>query len=201
MVNVCILDYGSGNVKSVQNLLKYLKVKTIVSNKKENIKKSTHIILPGVGAFGQSMKKLAKKVNIKALENEVIKKKKPFLGICVGMQLLADESDEFGKHKGLGWIGGKVRKLRSKILPHIGWNDIKIKMKSNIFKNLHEKDFYFLNSYHFVLKNKNLVIAESIYGHKFCSVVQKQNIIGVQFHPEKSQGAGKKIIQNFLELN
>lgn len=200
MVNVCILDYGSGNVKSVKNLLEFLKVKFTVSNKTEKIKKSSHIILPGVGAFQQSMKKLIKKVDIKVLENEVLIKKKPFLGICVGMQLLADTGEEFGKHYGLGWISGNVIKLKSKVIPHIGWNDIKIKKKDEIFKDLKNKDFYFVNSYHFKVKERKFIAAETTYGNKFCSVVRKNNIIGVQFHPEKSQYAGKKLIQNFLEI-
>ena len=200
MVNVCILDYGSGNVKSVKNLLEFLKVKFIISNNSAKIKKCSHIILPGVGAFQQSMKKLINKVDIKFLEDQVLNKNKPFLGICVGMQLLADSGEEFGKHSGLGWISGKVIKLKSKVVPHIGWNDIKIKKKDEVFKNLEEKDFYFVNSYHFKVREKKFVIAETTYKHKFCSVVRKKNIIGVQFHPEKSQYAGKKFIQNFLEI-
>ena len=200
MVNVCILDYGSGNIKSVKNLLEFLKVKFIISNNSAKIKKCSHIILPGVGAFQQSMKKLINKVDIKFLEDQVLNKNKPFLGICVGMQLLADSGEEFGKHSGLGWISGKVIKLKSKVLPHIGWNEIKIKKKDEVFKNLEEKDFYFVNSYHFKVKEKKFVIAESTYQNKFCSVVRKKNIIGVQFHPEKSQHAGKKFIQNFLEI-
>ena len=114
MIKVCILDYGSGNVMSVQNLIQHLKIKSIVSNKNSDIKNSTHIILPGVGAFGESIKKLKKKIDIKYLEKEILVKKKPFLGICVGMQLLADTGEEFGKHKGLGWIKGQVVKLKSK---------------------------------------------------------------------------------------
>ena len=129
MIKVCILDYGSGNVRSVQNLLQHLKVKSTISNKNSVIQKSTHIILPGVGAFGESIKKLKKKIDLKFLEKQVLINKKPFLGICVGMQLLADIGEEFGIHSGLGWIKGKVVKIKSKILPHIGWNEINIKKK------------------------------------------------------------------------
>ncbi len=200
MTNVCILDYGSGNVKSVFNLLKYLNIKSIISNNPEKIKKSTHIILPGVGSFGKSMAKIKKKLPIKILEKEVLNKKKPFLGICVGMQILADHGEEFGNHKGLGWIPGKVKKLQSKILPHIGWNEINIKKKNKILEDLIDKNFYFVNSYHFEVNDKSLVCAETTYGKKFCSVVCKDNIIGVQFHPEKSQIAGKSLIKNFIRL-
>ena len=144
MVNVCILDYGSGNVKSVKNLLEFLKVKFIISNNSAKIKKCSHIILPGVGAFQQSMKKLINKVDIKFLEDQVLNKNKPFLGICVGMQLLADSGEEFGKHSGLGWISGKVIKLKSKVVPHIGWNDIKIKKKRMKFLKILKKKIFIL---------------------------------------------------------
>ena len=201
MKKVCILDYGSGNVSSVKNLIDHLKFKCVISNKKEIIKKSTHIILPGVEAFGAAMKKVKKKIPFKILEDEVLKKNKPFLGICVGMQLLAETGQEFGTHKGFGWIKGSVKKIKSKKLPHIGWNDIIIKKKTQIIGDLGiYKDFYFVNSFYFDPKDKEFVVAETKYGHNFCSIVQKKNIVGVQFHPEKSQKAGQFIIKNFLEL-
>tara|TARA_Y100000294_G_C8467390_1_gene301215 strand:+ start:89 stop:697 length:609 start_codon:yes stop_codon:yes gene_type:complete len=201
MKKVCILDYGSGNVGSVRNLIESLNYDYQISNDPKIIEKSTHIILPGVGAFGAAMKKVKEKIPIKKLKNEVFEKKKPFLGICVGMQLMAEKSEEFGKFDGLGWIEGKVKKIKSKILPHIGWNNIIIKKESKIFDGLNKKsDFYFVNSFHFNLKNKNLILAETEYEEKFCSVFQKKNIIGVQFHPEKSQESGKIFIKNFLNL-
>ena len=112
-----------------------LNYESIISNDSKEIKKSTHIILPGVGAFGAAMKKINEKISIEILEDEVINKKKPFLGICVGMQLLADKSEEFGEHKGLGWIKGKVVKLKSKILPHVGWNNLILTKKNSLFEN------------------------------------------------------------------
>ena len=201
MTKVCILDYGSGNVGSVNNLIKYLNYECIVSNDIKEIESSSHIILPGVGAFGAAMQKIKKNIPIDTLKNEILIKKKPFLGICVGMQVLADKGEEFGEHDGLGWIKGKVVKLNSRILPHIGWNDITIKKDSKIFSGLDEhKDFYFVHSFHFDLKDKNLVVAETEYGEKFCSILQKENIIGVQFHPEKSQKTGQVLLNNFLSL-
>ena len=201
MIKVCILDYGSGNVGSVNNLIKYLNYECIVSNDIKEIENSSHIILPGVGAFGAAMQKIKKNIPIDTLKNEVLIKKKPFLGICVGMQILADKGEEFGEHDGLGWIKGKVVKLNSRILPHIGWNDIIIKNNSTIFNGLGKyKDFYFVNSFHFDVHEKNLIIAETEYDQNFCSAVQKGNIIGVQFHPEKSQKTGQILIKNFLNL-
>jgi len=147
------------------------------------------------------MQKVKEKIPVKELENEVLKKKKPFLGICVGMQIMANLGEEFGKFKGLGWIEGEVKKLKSRILPHIGWNNVMIKKDSNIFNGLDKhKDFYFVHSYYFDVKDKNLVIAETEYEEKFCSIFQKENIIGVQFHPEKSQKTGQVLLKNFLSL-
>ena len=198
---VCILDYGSGNVASVYNLLSRLNYKAIISNDSSDIKGSSHIILPGVGAFGASIERIRNKIEINLLEDEVKIKKKPFLGICVGMQILADKGFEFGEHDGLGWIEGTVEKIKAKVLPHIGWNNIQVKKQSPIFSNIeNSKDFYFVNSYAFNVKDKNLIISETSYGSTFCSAVQKDNIFGVQFHPEKSQKAGQLVMHNFLKL-
>ena len=136
---------------------------------------------------------------IDILNELVIGRKKPFLGICVGMQVLTESSEEFGHHEGLGWIKGKVQKLKSKMLPHIGWNEIIVKKDSKIFTGLKEhSDFYFVNSFYCNLNDKNLVIAETEYDEIFCSAFQKENIVGVQFHPEKSQKTGQILVANFL---
>ena len=198
---VCVLDYGSGNVASVYNLLNRLSYDVKISNSSSDIKNSSHLILPGVGAFGASIEKIRTKIEIGLLEDEVKNKKKPFLGICIGMQILADKGFEFGEHDGLGWIEGTVKKLKAKVLPHIGWNNIKIKRQTPIFLNLKNMDdFYFVNSYAFNVKDKNLIISETNYENTFCSAVQKDNIFGVQFHPEKSQKTGQQLIHNFLKL-
>ncbi len=199
---ICILDYGSGNIGSLANILNSFNHVVNISNEKKNIENSTHIILPGVGAFGESIKEIKKKIPLDILEKEVHMNNKPFLGICVGMQVLADKSFEFGEHVGLGWISGKVEKLKAKKLPHVGWNNINIVKQSPIFKNIDNlKDFYFVNSYSFKVKDKKFVIAETQYESNFCSAVQKKNIFGVQFHPEKSHITGKQLIKNFLETD
>ena len=198
---VCVLDYGSGNVASVYNLINRLGYDIKVSNKVEDIKKSSHLILPGVGAFGSSVEKIKNNISIELLSDEVKVKKKPFLGICVGMQVLAEKGLEFGTHEGLGWIEGTVEKINAKVLPHIGWNNIEIKKNSPIFSNIkNASDFYFVNSYAFKVKDNNFIIAETTYENTFCSAVQKENIFGVQFHPEKSQKVGQDIIENFLKV-
>lgn len=200
---VCILDYGSGNVKSVFNIVSYLKYDVVISNKAEDIQNATHIILPGVGSFGSSMERIKNTIPIDVLKEEVFTNKKPFLGICVGMQVLADKGYEHGENDGLGWIKGEVKKIDSKDqpLPHIGWNDVDIKKDSPLFKKFADiRDFYFVHSFAFDVENKDLVATETEYGTNFCSSVEHDNIYGVQFHPEKSQKAGQLLLKNFLRL-
>lgn len=200
---ICILDYGSGNVRSVFNIFSSLTDQVIVSNQPSDIVSATHLVLPGVGAFGASMEKIKSNVPLEILKNEVFEKKKPFLGICVGMQVLADKGFEFGEHEGLGWISGVVEKLDSQDfpLPHVGWNDIAIKNKIPLLEKLDKNhDFYFVHSFVFKEKDKKNVAAKTQYGSEFNSVIFKKNIFGVQFHPEKSQKAGKILLQNFINL-
>ena len=201
---VCILNYGSGNVQSVFNMLSTLTGSVLISNKPSDIQSATHLILPGVGAFGVAMEKIRKNIPLEILKSEVLEKKKPFLGICVGMQVLADQGFEFGAHEGLGWIPGTVRVLDSKEapLPHIGWNNIEKKNHSDLLKHFSDsQDFYFVHSYAFAPKEPAHILAETSYGENFCSVIGKDNIFGVQFHPEKSQKAGKLLVKSFLELS
>jgi len=202
LIKVCILDYGSGNVKSVYNMVRYLGYNVNISNEKSAIRSASHIILPGVGSFGAAMEKIKSKIPLPVLESEIINTKKPLLGICVGMQVLAENGHEHGDHKGLGWITGSVEKLEVNELPlpHIGWNDVILKKDSILFNDLGDiNDFYFVHSYSLKTKQAN-VLSETNYEINFCSSVQKENIYGVQFHPEKSQRAGQKLIQNFLNV-
>ena len=209
-----ILDYGSGNIKSVYNSVKQvlknnnLNNKIIVSNNINDIKKSDYIILPGVGSFGNCMQNLSNKPGLlDHLEEFVFIKKKPFLGICVGMQLTAEYGLENGKTNGLGWIEGRVKHLdiqgdlsKEKLkIPHMGWNNLKINYKNKLFDKVDEQDqFYYLHSYFFEANNTRNILASSYYGMSFPSVISKENIIGVQFHPEKSGNSGQKVLINWL---
>ncbi|MDA7653333.1 imidazole glycerol phosphate synthase subunit HisH [bacterium] len=202
MKKICILNYGSGNVGSIKNLLDYLGHNAIISNNKEDIRNSSHIILPGVGSFGSSVNKIKENIPLNVLENEIKNHGKPILGICVGMQVMAEIGYENGKENGLGWINGCVRKLNSGNLPlpHIGWNNIKKNRDNALIDELYDiDDFYFLHSYFFELEEK-YVVSETNYYSNFCSIMNYKNIYGVQFHPEKSQKAGQKLINNFVNL-
>ncbi len=201
--SICILDYGSGNVKSVFNMISLLSDSVIISNEPSAVSAASHLILPGVGAFHTAMELIKERIDIPALEHEVFTNKKPFLGICVGMQVLADTGFEFGEHPGLGWISGQVKKIDAQNLPlpHVGWNNIEVKQKNPLVRGLtNESDFYFVHSFAFEAKDPTDVVATTEYSQDFCSIVAKENIFGVQFHPEKSQKAGEVLLQNFLEL-
>jgi glutamine amidotransferase len=202
MKKICILDYGVGNIFSLKNILKKNDINFSYSRSKKDILNATHLILPGVGSFNVAIKKLSESISIDFLNNEVLNKKKPILGICVGMQIMATNGYENIYTRGLSWIDGTVKIIDSKklSLPHVGWNSLLIKKKSDIINNIENKDFYFLNSYYFDIMNKKNVIAYSSYGIKFPSVIQKDNIVGVQFHPEKSQKAGIQLIKNFIKF-
>ena len=199
---ICILDYGSGNSMSVYNAIKFLKFPVFLSNKEKDIINSSHLILPGVGSYKTTMEKINKKLSLKLIKNEVFKKKKPLLGICVGMQVLSDYGYEFEKYPGLGWISGEVRSLKKKPsnVPHVGWNNLIIKKKINLLKNISNKDnFYFVHSFKFIPRNKSHIISQTTYNENFSSIINDKNIYGFQFHPEKSQISGLKLLKNFIE--
>ena len=203
MTKVCILDYGSGNVKSVFNLFSLIAEKTFVSNLPQAIEDASHVVLPGVGAFGAAMRKIRQNLPLETIERSVRDQGKPFLGICVGMQILANKGSEFGEHDGLGWIPGKVDKLDpgDLPLPHIGWNSISATREDPLLAGLDAcPDFYFVHSFTFRTERKSSVLATTQFGEKFCSILNEGNVYGVQFHPEKSQKAGMRLAQNFLAL-
>ena len=199
---VCILDYGSGNVASVKNAFDRLEVQNKVSNEIFDLSEATHLVLPGVGAFATSMEKILGTLPIDFMINQ-IEKGKPFLGICVGMQVLAQEGFEYGVHKGLGLIlNSKVIELPQNVAkPHVGWNSITIQKHHDILNGIsNDSDFYFVHSYFVTKIDDSNLIASCDYGVKFPAVFAKDNLIGVQFHPEKSQNNGDKLLRNFVEL-
>ena len=206
--NITIIDYGSGNILSAQqSFARIIEINNLDANVKisgnpEEIKTSSHVVLPGQGAFETCMNGLKNIPGmLEELNNFVIKEKKPFFGICVGMQLFADNSMENGNHKGLGWISGTIKKLPSEQLkmPHMGWNTIQVlNRNSKIIPR--ETDYYFVHSYYFDCQYKENVLAETNYGINFPSIVNKENIYGLQFHPEKSSDQGLDIIKSFLKL-
>ena len=205
---VVIIDYGSGNIVSAQQsflkaiYLNNFEGEVIITNDLKEVGDSSHLVLPGQGAFKTCIDGL-KKIDgmMGVLEDRVLNQKIPFLGICVGMQLLANKSYENGTHIGLGWIKGNIKKipLNNIKLPHMGWNNVKLKDNNNckIFfeQNL---DFYFVHSYYFECINDENVVGSTDYGLNFPSIIAKENIYGVQFHPEKSSKQGLNLIKNFL---
>ncbi len=209
MKDIIVLDYGLGNIKSVYQAIKKtafenkISAKVKISNNVSDLDSSSHIVLPGQGAFKSCMDGLKSIPGIiDTLKQNVLVQKKPFFGICVGMQLLAKQSYENGKHEGLGWIDGEILKLPEKKLklPHIGWNEVILTNPKNIFENFINNDYYFVHSYYFNCKDKNNEIAKTNYVIDFSSIVGKENIYGVQFHPEKSSDQGQAIISKFLSL-
>lgn len=200
---VAVIDYGMGNIGSVQNALKEIGASSTLVQNPDEIKKYDRIILPGVGAFGDAMKILRKRGLDEAMTTEV-KKGTPLLGICLGMQLFAKSSEENKNVKGLCWIDAKVVKLKFKKgikIPHMGWNSIFFEKKSPLVEGIPDgNDFYFVHSYHVVCKNKNDVLASCEHGQKFTAMIAHENIYAAQFHPEKSQRAGLKILTNFLKV-
>jgi len=206
--NITIIDYGSGNILSAKQSFarvinkENLDADVCISGNPDIIKNSTHIVLPGQGAFETCINGLKQIPGmIDELNNFVVVKKKPFFGICVGMQLLANNSLENGDHRGLGWIDGTIEKLPNENLkmPHMGWNSIKV-LNKNLKINPKETDYYFVHSYYFNCKNKDNIMAETNYGINFPSIVNKENIYGLQFHPEKSSDQGLDIIKSFIKL-
>ena len=200
---IVIINYGMGNLRSVQKAFEKIGFDAVISNEHDTIKNADKIVLPGVGAFADAMKNLNDLGLVELLNEEILTKKKPFLGICLGMQLIAKESEEFGETKGLGWLDAKIVKFVQSDLkiPHVGWNEINLEKKSLLFKNIPDKkDFYFVHSYYFKA-DKKYCIASCDYGINFICAVQKENIFATQFHPEKSQTYGLEILKNFASLS
>jgi len=204
--SVAIIDYGMGNINSVKKMIEFLNYEPYVAKSSEDLERAHYIILPGVGSYFQAYKNLEDAGLIDGLNEHVINQKKPFLGICLGMQLLTDGGDEGSQSRGLGWIKGKTKRmpLDSKYkVPHMGWDVLNIKDRGSLFKDIYAKNpsFYFCHSYIVEIEDHNLVIAEFAYNQNFVASIKKENIFGTQFHPEKSQEYGKVLLENFLKEN
>lgn len=200
---IAIINYKMGNLQSVGNLLEYLGESYVITNNKNEIATADKIILPGVGAFGEAMKNLHELDLINIIRQEVLENKKPLLGICLGMQLLAQKGYEGGECEGLSLVEGEVKRfdLADKTLPipHVGWNNVTPKETSILFgKNIKDRVFYFVHSYHFICKNESDVSGYADYGGKFVASIEHNNIFATQFHPEKSQEDGIELFKNFL---
>ena len=210
-MSIAVIDYGSGNLKSVAKALEAaannlnLSIKVTVTSDPKVIKESSKIVLPGQGSFRDCYFGIKKIAGLEDSLNEfVLVKKKPIFGICVGMQLFANVGYESQETKGFGWIDGEVRKInninKTLKLPHMGWNQIELKKNFFLFSNIKNKShMYFIHSYEFIAKQKDCIIATTHYGNEIVVSVAKENIIGTQFHPEKSQKNGLVILENFLK--
>ena len=208
-MNVTIVDYNSGNISSIINSFKEVakgKVNIEVTSDSNKIKSSDKVVLPGQGSFKSCVDAL-KGIRglVDALNEFAINNKKPLLGICVGLQMFADVGYEETETKGLGWISGNVSKIDNQNgkykLPHIGWNQINIVKESKIFKDIENNShMYFVHSYEFIPDKKNVISATTEYSSKIVCAIEKENIFGTQFHPEKSDKTGLNLIQNFLNL-
>lgn len=203
--NIVIIDYKMGNLRSVQKAFEVSGCNAVISNKHNVIKDADKIVLPGVGSFQDGMKNLFNLDLIDVLNQEVLQNKKPFLGICLGMHLVARKGYENGETRGLSWVDAEVIKLdfekstKGIKVPHVGWNSAEYSNYNNLFEGVNnESDFYFVHSYHFKT-NEQIVTSTTNHGKEFVSSIQKDNIYAFQFHPEKSQATGLKIIKNFIQ--
>jgi len=201
-MKIGIVDYNMGNLASVKNAFRKIGANAEIVRVAEKINNYDKLILPGVGAFGDAMKHL-KDTNLEEAIKEFVKRGKYLLGVCLGMQLLFESSEEFGEHKGLGLIEGEVvyfnkEKVKNHKIPHMGWNKL-FNKTSSLFKDINNPYLYFVHSLHVVCDEK-YVIGKTIYGYEFVSAVNKDNIFGLQPHPEKSHNEGLKILENFVNL-
>jgi imidazole glycerol-phosphate synthase subunit HisH len=224
---ITMIDYGASNIRSAQKAFEYIGAEVELTEDPEVVRKATKLVLPGVGAFGSGMAGLHQR-NLPEAIQETVAKGIPFLGICVGMQLMFDESNEMGIHQGLGLMAGKVKRFPQKLsiangqlsivnegdgtqspisnlqslkIPHMGWNQLEPAWESKLLAGVETGDYtYFVHSYYCDPADVTAVLAWTDYGFPFASVVQKDNVYGLQFHPEKSQAVGLRILQNFLEM-
>ena len=208
---ITIIDYDAGNIKSVEKAVQYLGKEAVITRDKDEIMAAERVILPGVGAFGVAMDKI-RSYGLEEVIHDFVATGKPFLGICLGLQLLFDESEESPGVKGLGLVKGKITKIPTEYtaadgtvmtqkVPQIGWNNIEINPKSRLFKGITGEPYvYFVHSYYLTAENPDEVAAKTFYGTEIHAAVEKDNVFATQFHPEKSSDVGLKILENFISL-
>lgn len=204
-IPVLIIDYGMGNLHSVANAFAALGCEATISNRPEDLHRAKRVVLPGVGAFGDGMHNLQTAGWVEVLEEEVRRGKKPFLGLCLGMQLLATKGLEHGTHEGLNWIPGVVERIQCDDptirVPHIGWNDVQFIKKDHLYAGMGDSQvFYFVHSYILRPENPSIVTGMCSYGIEFAASLEAGNVYATQFHPEKSHKAGIKLLMNFLNM-
>jgi glutamine amidotransferase len=204
-MNIIIIDYGMGNLRSVFNAFHQVGSEATISRDPNDLRKATKIVLPGVGAFGDAMKNLTEMGFLDVLHDEVKHKGKPFLGICLGMQLLATTGTEHGHCQGFDWIPGKVVRIEGEKsgvrIPHIGWNDVRLVKREGLYRNLSDPQaFYFVHSYVLVPDDESVISGMCEYGDNFVASIEKDNIYAIQFHPEKSHKIGLNVLKNFALL-
>ena len=201
---VGIIDYGAGNLRSIENAFEHLGARVVHVRTAGDMDPATHLLLPGVGAFGFCAERLRASTLVPAVERWVFDDRKPLLGICVGMQLLADDSDELGLQSGLGWMGGPVRRLHSDDpavrIPHVGWNTALFKEDFGDFSAGDEADFYFDHSFAYRKPRQANALASCWHGEPFNAALRRDNLVAAQFHPEKSQAAGMRFLRGFLAM-
>ncbi len=200
---IAIIDYDMGNLRSVKKAFEKIGCEAVVTRDRNVIMDASHVVLPGVGAFKDCMKNLHDFGLVEPILKSIVKGK-PFLGICLGLQLLFEEGAEFGVHRGLGVIKGKVVRFPQDKLkvPHMGWNDVRVEKDAPLLKGLPTGTyFYFVHSYYAAPEDKGVVLTTTEYGLNFCSGILMDNVMACQFHPEKSQSAGLKVLKNFSELS
>lgn len=202
---ITIVDYGLGNIQAFANIYNRLNIPVTIASTSETLSTAEKIILPGVGSFDWAMSKLTGSGMRECLDDLVLNKNRPVIGVCVGMQIMANRSDE-GELQGLGWIDAEVKKFdinnanQKKPLPHMGWNDVEPLAEDSLFKNMQSPRFYFLHSYYFIPANENVILANTEYSFSFTSAVRDNNVFGTQFHPEKSHHWGIQLLKNFAEM-
>lgn len=201
---IAIVDYGMGNVRSVVNAFEFVGIKAKLTDKPSDLSQADAVVVPGQGAFRDCIKCLQENKFVAALNEQVRQQKKPYLGICLGMQILGDKSFEGGEFAGLGWIKGVVKKIQPQQnlkVPHLGWNEVRLKRQVELFKDIPDKAcFYFAHSFILYPDDPKVAAATTDYGGEFPVALAQENIMAVQFHPEKSQQEGLQLLRNFVQM-